>query len=139
MRLGYLYSRYPVLSQTFCDMEMIELERRGFELTVGSIHPPLTSIRHPHSTLLKAPVHYAPPPAVMQLWKEKARDEKRLPEGLIDAHATKYGPSVKAATRARNANYFAEFFRRERVEHFHVHFANRAAHTALFLKAISGL
>jgi len=49
MRLGYLYSRYPVLSQTFCDMEMLELERRGFELVVGSIHPPLTSIRHPHT------------------------------------------------------------------------------------------
>src|SRR5438270_86989 len=25
MRLGYLYSRYPVLSQTFCDTEMLEL------------------------------------------------------------------------------------------------------------------
>ena len=57
MRLGYLYSRYPVLSQTFCDMEMLELERRGFELVVGSIHPPLTSIRHPHTRALKAPVH----------------------------------------------------------------------------------
>ena len=64
MRLGYLYSRYPVLSQTFCDMEMLELERRGFELVVGSIHPPLTSIRHPHTRALKAPVHYAPPPSI---------------------------------------------------------------------------
>ena len=35
MRLGYLYSRYPVLSQTFCDTEMLELERRGFELLLG--------------------------------------------------------------------------------------------------------
>ena len=65
MRLGYLYSRYPVLSQTFCDMEMLELERRGFELVVGSIHPPLTSIRHPHIRQLKAPVHYAPPSQIV--------------------------------------------------------------------------
>ncbi len=68
MRLGYLYSRYPVLSQTFCDMEMLALERQGFALTVGSIHPPLTSIRHPHAGQLQAPVHYAPPqrdPAVV--------------------------------------------------------------------------
>jgi hypothetical protein len=36
MRLGYLYSRYPVLSQTFCDMEMLELERQGFELARGA-------------------------------------------------------------------------------------------------------
>jgi glycosyltransferase involved in cell wall biosynthesis len=139
MRLGYLYSRYPVLSQTFCDMEMLELERRGFDLVVGSIHPPLTSIRHPHTRALKAPVRYAPPPAIMRLWEEKAREENRWPEKLIGAHQQKYGPVVKATTRARNASYFAELFRREGVDHFHVHFANRAAHTALFLKAMSGL
>ncbi len=139
MRLGYLYSRYPVLSQTFCDMEMLELERRGFELVVGSIHPPLTSIRHPHTGRLKAAVHYAPPPPVMRLWEEKARDDKSWPQVLMDAHAKKYGPGVKAETRARNASYFAELFRSEGVDHFHVHFANRAAHTALFLKAMSGI
>ncbi|PYJ86546.1 MAG: hypothetical protein DME70_07995, partial [Verrucomicrobia bacterium] len=139
MRLGYLYSRYPVLSQTFCDMEMLELERRGFDLVVGSIHPPLTSIRHPHTRQLKAPVHYAPPPAIVRLWEEKMREESRWPEALVDAHERKYGAMVKAQTRARNASYFAELFRRERVDHFHVHFANRAAHTALFLKAMSGI
>src|SRR5205085_2595668 len=70
MRLGYLYSRYPVLSQTFYDAEMLALERLGFELEIGSVYPPLTSLRH---------------------------------------------------------------------EHIHVHFANRAAHTAMFLKEISGI
>ena len=48
MRLAYLYSRYPVVSQTFCDMEMLELERRGFDLVIGSVHSPLTSLRHEH-------------------------------------------------------------------------------------------
>lgn len=139
MRLGYLYSRYPVLSQTFCDMEMLELERRGFELVVGSIYPPLTSIRHPHTKHLKAAVRYAPPTAIMRLWEEHARREDRWPQELIDTHERKYGPTVKAATRARNAAYFAELFRREGVDHFHVHFANRASHTALFLKTISGI
>jgi glycosyltransferase involved in cell wall biosynthesis len=139
MRLGYLYSRYPVLSQTFCDMEMLELERRGFELVVGSIHPPLTSIRHPHAGRLQAPIHYAPPSAIVRLWEEKARMEDRWPSALVEGHERKYGPPVKAPTRARNASYFAELFRRHRVDHFHVHFANRAAHTALFLKAMAGI
>jgi glycosyltransferase involved in cell wall biosynthesis len=137
MRLGYLYSRYPVLSQTFCDMEMLALERQGFELTVGSIHPPLTSIRHPHAGRLKAPVHYAPPPAILRLWEEKERKEGGWPQTLIDSHHQKYGAGVKAPTRARNASYFAELFKHHQVEHFHVHFANRAAHTALFLKAMA--
>jgi glycosyltransferase involved in cell wall biosynthesis len=137
MRLGYLYSRYPVLSQTFCDMEMLELERRGYELVVGSIHPPLTSIRHPHTRSLKAPIHYAPPAPIMRLWEERARRQDRWPQRLIDEHDRKYGSAVKAATRARNASYFAEFFARNQVDYFHVHFANRAAHTALFLKAMA--
>ncbi|MDP9099172.1 MAG: glycosyltransferase [Verrucomicrobiota bacterium] len=120
-------------------MEMLELERHGFDLTVGSIHPPLTSIRHPHAGRLQAPVHYAPPSPILRLWEDKARTENRWPQGLVEAHERKYGPAVKAPTRARNASYFAELFRRHEVDHFHVHFANRAAHTALFLKAMSGL
>ena len=61
MRLGYLYSRYPVLSQTFCDAEMLALEQLGFELEIGSVYPPLTSLRHEHIACLRAPIHYAPP------------------------------------------------------------------------------
>src|SRR6058998_19671 len=59
MRLGYLYSRYPVLSQTFCDAEMLALERLGFELEIGSVYPPLTSLRHEHIACLRTPVHFA--------------------------------------------------------------------------------
>ena len=29
-RLAYLFSRYPVVSQTFCDSEMLALEAAGF-------------------------------------------------------------------------------------------------------------
>jgi len=139
VRLAYLYSRYPVLSQTFCDMEMLALERKGFNLTIGSIHPPLTSIRHPHAGRLQAPVHYAPPPPILELWEKRCRQQNRWPQALIEAHEQKYGAGVKAATRARNASYFAELFTRHRVDHFHVHFANRAAHTALFVRAMANI
>jgi glycosyltransferase involved in cell wall biosynthesis len=139
VRLAYLYSRYPVLSQTFCDTEMLALEKLGFPLLVGSIHPPLTSIRHAHAGRLQAPIHYAPPRPILRLWEEKIRTEKRWPEALVAAHDQKYGAGVKAATRAQNASYFAELFTRNRIGHFHVHFANRAAHTALFLKAMANI
>ncbi|PYK31648.1 MAG: hypothetical protein DME58_07085 [Verrucomicrobia bacterium] len=46
--------------------------------------------------------------------------------------------SVSAAHQLA-ALYFAEFFARSGVDHVHVHFANRAAHTAVFLKEISGI
>src|SRR5437773_3248156 len=142
MRLGYLYSRYPVISQTFCDAEMLALERRGIELVIGSVYPPLTSLRHEYIARLRAPVHYAPPQQILRIWEENAKAgcaTFKWPGKLVAQHDQKYGLSVKAEQRARNALYFAEFFTRGGVDHVHVHFANRAAHTALSLKKISGI
>lgn len=139
MRLGYLYSRYPVLSQTFCDMEMLALERRGWPLTIASVYPPLTSLRHEHLGRLRAPIHYAPPQAILRTWEKEAKARGCWPGALVDLHAHDYGPAFKAEQRARNALWFADLFTRTGVDHFHVHFANRAAHTALFVKEISGL
>jgi glycosyltransferase involved in cell wall biosynthesis len=139
MRLGYLYSRYPVVSQTFCDREMLALERLGFTLEIGSIHPPLTSLRHEHIAQLRAPIRYAPPPKILSILEENAKASGTWPADLVDLHDRKYGSVVKAPLRARNALYFADLFARKGVEHVHVHFANRAAHTALFLKAMTGL
>jgi glycosyltransferase involved in cell wall biosynthesis len=142
VRLGYLYSRYPVISQTFCDAEMLALERRGIDLEIGSIYPPLTSLRHEHISRLRAPIHYAPPQQILKIWEKNAKAGQAIakwPRELVERQERKYGPSVKAEQRARNALYFAEFFARNNVDHVHVHFANRAAHTALFLKEISGI
>jgi glycosyltransferase involved in cell wall biosynthesis len=139
MQLAYLYSRYPVLSQTFCDMEMLELERRGYDLLIGSVHAPLTSLRHEHVEKFRSPVFYAPPTPILRLWERKTRAADRWPEALIAQHDQTYGPDFKAELRARNACYFAHLFAQHRITHFHVHFANRAAHTAIFLKEISGI
>src|SRR4029450_1821952 len=137
MRLGYLYSRYPVISQTFCDAEMLAVERLCIELGIGSVYPPLTSLRHEHISRLRAPVRYAPPQEVLKIWEKDAKTTGKWPGPLVDQHERKYGPSFKAEQRARNALYFADLFERDGVDHFHVHFANRAAHTAIFLKEIS--
>jgi glycosyltransferase involved in cell wall biosynthesis len=139
MRLGYLYSRYPVISQTFCDAEMLALERGGIELVIGSVHPPLTSLRHEYIARLRAPIHYAPPQEILRIVERNAKAAGKWPRDLVERHDRKYGLGAKAELRARNALYFGDFFRRTNVDHVHVHFANRAAHTALFLKEISGI
>ena len=139
MRLGYLYSRYPVLSQTFCDAEMLELERRGHEIVLASLYPPKTALRHEYLAELLAPIRYAPSSRELDGLARKAKRARRWPEALVAKHEKKYGPEYKAALRARNALFFVELFERERVPHFHVHFANRAAHTAMFVQAISGI
>jgi len=139
MRLGYLYSRYPVISQTFCDTEMLALEQLGVPLEIGSVYPPLTSLRHEHLSRLRAPIRYAPPQQILRTLEKKAKTGGKWPAALVDLHQRKYGPRFKPGQRARNALYFADLFTHNGVDHVHVHFANRAAHTALFLKEISGI
>jgi glycosyltransferase involved in cell wall biosynthesis len=139
VRLGYLYSRYPVISQTFCDAEMLALEGLGVALEIGSIYPALTSLRHEHISRLCAPIRYAPPQKILRIWEKNAKTTGKWPQELVDRHERRYGQQVRAEQRARNALYFADLFARHGVDHFHVHFANRAAHTALFLKEVSGI
>ena len=137
MRLGYLYSRYPVISQTFCDAEMLALERRGVDLEIGSINPPFASFPHGHGSNLRAEVRYGPPPRVVRTLAQLARRDGIWPAALVAEHETRYGAAFKAEQRARNAVFFAEQFVRSGVAHFHVHFARHATHTALFVKEIS--
>src|SRR5690242_17113169 len=139
MRLGYLYSRYPVISQTFCDAEMLALERQGIELVIGSIYPPLTSLRHEYIARLRSPIHYAPPQEILKILERNSKANGKWPRALVEQHKSRYGPKAKAEQRSRNALYFADFFAHSGVDHGHVHFANRAAHSALFLKEISGI
>ncbi len=87
MRLGYLYSRYPVISQTFCDAEMLALERRGIELVIGSVYPPLTSLRHEYISRLRAPIHYAPPQEILRIF-ERERENCAANGRVISSSST---------------------------------------------------
>src|SRR5438477_120096 len=118
---------------------MLALERRGIELVIVSVYTPLTSLRHEYIAKLRAPIHYAPPQEILKMLERNAKTTSKWPRDLVERHDAKYGPVAKAEQRARNALYFAEFFARSGVDHVHVHFANRAAHTAVFLKEISGI
>lgn len=134
-RLAYVYSRFPVVSQTFCDAEMLALEQRGWELVVASLNAPPSSFRHPHLADLRAPVLYPPPPELLQSLGRGSAFELAL-GSAIAAHDAAYGKSFKAAVRARNAWALAPRLRALGVRHIHVHFANRATHTAWFLKQL---
>ncbi len=134
-RLAYLYSRYPVVSQTFCDSEMLALEVMGFDLEVVSLNPPPDSFRHERLDRLRAETHYPAPEDVVEAQAKQPAFEEKL-GALIKEHDTRYGKSFKSRTRARNAWHFAPLLRSLGVTHVHVHFANRATHSALFLKKL---
>ena len=73
MRLAYLFSRYPIVSQTFCDTEILALEQAGYELELSSVYPPPTSFRHGHAQRMRADIHYAPPSQILKLGEATAK------------------------------------------------------------------
>jgi glycosyltransferase involved in cell wall biosynthesis len=137
VRLAYLFSRFPVISQTFCVTEILGLEQKSVSIEIASINPPNTTLRHAALTRLQAPVFYAPPTMVLKELEKRARESKRWPSELIEEHEQNFGASFKSGIRARNALYFAQLFESRGIKHVHVHFANRATHTALFIKRIA--
>ena len=134
-RLAYLYSRFPVVSQTFCDAEMLALEQRGWNLVVASLNPPPSLFRHPHLADLAAPVLYPPPTDVIRQGADSEPFRAALGDA-IETHERAYGSAFKAGVRARNAWALAPRLRALGVRHVHVHFANRATHSAWFLKQL---
>ena len=139
MRIAYLFARYPVLSQTFIDTEILALERMGVEIEIYSIYAPPTSFRHGHHARMKAPIFYAPPQSLMKLGEQEARKSGRWPVALVADHDRRFGTEHKSSLRARNALYLADIFAERAITHCHVHFANTATHTAIFVKHLSGV
>ena len=141
-RIAYLFSRYPVVSQTFADSEMLALESLSYRLDIASLNPPVDAFRHERYDDFAAEVLYPPPTSVLKAWQQKFVDsgewQQRL-GSMIERHDREYGADYKASTRARNAVYFAELLKARGVGHIHVHFANRATHTALFIKQWAGI
>lgn len=133
--IGYLFSRYAVPSQTFCDSEILGLEEIGQPVVIASANPPSISFRHERLANLKAPVIYPPPGYVL---KEILEDEefKKISSRKIERHLSQYGESFKPELRAAHAWWIAQGFKKRGVEHVHIHFANRATHVALFLKEL---
>ncbi len=139
MKIAYLFSRFPVLSQTFCVTEIRGLEELGTELLIAAIHPPQTFLRHGQLRTLRAPVVYNPASSVLKSLEKSAKESGNWPADLVSRHYKEYGTGLKSAVRARNALWFDRECRTQGVEHIHVHFANRATHTALFLARMTGL
>ena len=138
-RLAYLFSRYPVISQTFVDNEILGLEAAGWEVVICSIHPPRDGLRHPRLSNLRAPILYAPPPEARKGLENDLIKKGRWPKKFLDEHARVFGEETRPELSCRNAAHFAELLPRLGVDHVHMHFANRATHAALMLKELKGI
>ena len=76
--LAYVFSRFPLLSETFLLREVLELERQGWSLELCSIQRERATLRHPEAERLLPRVRYLDPFGPRTL-RASARLLKRSP------------------------------------------------------------
>jgi glycosyltransferase involved in cell wall biosynthesis len=139
VKIAYLFSRYPVPSQTFCDTEMRALEQRGAEIEIYACSLPATSFRHEPAGRPRGPAFYAAPERALELVRLSAIARGVWPAAMVAEHQARFGAARQPARRALHAVALAGVLQRRGIDHIHVHFANRATHVALFIQALTGI
>ena len=134
-RVAYLFARYPVPSQTFCDSEMLALEELGLSLEIHATSPPRSTFRHERLALLAAEACYLPPGKLLRSHELKAPG---WPPQWVQDHAARY-PDHSVPAKARHALALAAILERRGVAHVHAHFSGHAAHVAHLLAKLSDI
>ena len=105
-RVAYLFARYPIPSQTFCDTEMLALEALGLAARDRRARARRSSIfRHERLAKLRAEAHLLPPPRIVRVHALRAERAGRWPTRRgrrLRASATARTPA-RARSRARRS------------------------------------
>lgn len=141
LRVGYMVSTWPRLSQTFVLNEILALERCGVSLRIFSAKAPRAEPVNAKVAQVRAPVTYlnfrGRRRAILFANLRIARD---LPGRYFPAmlRALRYGrPSV--LRRFFQAGYLADLLRREPLTHLHAHFSTAPTQVAMFTQELVGV
>jgi glycosyltransferase involved in cell wall biosynthesis len=146
VKLGYIIGTYPLISTTFIDREIDGLRARGFQIVVLSLRrPPHAVTQVPAYRGIVQDTMYLLPIAWLELIAAHiffALTHPLAYWGLLVYLVTRRHPSLRV--RAKTFLHWAEGvcaayrLRRAGCEHFHAHFADRAAIVALCASRLLG-
>jgi len=134
--IGYVLSKFPVLSTTFILNELLELEAQGVALQVFSLAPCSDTIRHEDFARLRTPIHYVP---------RRIDRLARSHWSLLTSDPAAYRRGAGAAVRSRalwrflQAGYVAREARRLGLTHLHAHFAHHPTTVAMLAAQLAGI
>ena len=136
LRLTYLMGRYPVLTETFIDREILRLIERGVDLRIISIRQPDVNLS-PRQQELRKRVRYLLPVNPLRLAVAHLTAVAGRPRTYFGTLAWLLTRRHPRGTRLRTVLHFgtgvyaAWILRRRRGVHIHAHFADRAATVAM--------
>ncbi len=144
MRVGYVVKEFPKVSETFICREILELERRGFDITVLTLRNTSRPARHGWLASIRAQViDCRPRCSFSQTWKVLKAQAERRPrhsDGIRAAVAQAFEcPSRSGRSYLGEASAVAEAAERFGIHHLHAHFANHPSFVAMLGHLISGI
>jgi glycosyltransferase involved in cell wall biosynthesis len=145
LRVGYLMSWYPAVTETFILHEMLELRRLGADVQIYPLLGAAQDVGHPGAAELAPRVHYhralslelvaaqlhwlvRRPRAYLRTWIDAVRGNARSPEFL-----------AKALVVVPRAAVIARRLERDGVEHVHAHWATHPALAAYVIARLTGV
>lgn len=143
MRVGYILKMFPRFSETFIMNEILELERRGVDITVFSVLPPTDGRFHSQISGLRAKVIYLPPHSYSEFWRNLRssldwlkKRKKGYSRALWHALECSTDSALKYFIRA---GFIAEWTRKLRLNHLHSHFASSPTHIAMYTSMMTNI
>jgi len=145
MRVAYIMSRFPNLTETFVLYEMVALERRGVSVDVYPLLRERQDVVHADALRIARRACYQPFLS-LRILAANVRACTRQPRAycrvLAEVLRGTWGSInflIGAIGIFPKAVLFAEKMRRDGVEHIHAHFANHPTVAALIVHRLTGI
>ncbi len=142
LRVGYLLRMYPRFTQTFVVNEILELERQGIDVRIGSLRKPTDGCFHESICRVKAPVEYFPEYMAESRSKQlRTHVQAWRKEGAAYLCAARHTSRYAGIdwTDFRQAALVLKWARKNKLAHVHVHFGTHEASVALLAHIMGGL
>ena len=145
-KVAYIMSRYPILTTTFIDRELLEAKRLGLDMVLVAIRRARKGTFSPPVQRLSEEAVYLLPVSAIQLIRAHFHffiTRFRAYIGTLVYLLFQEHPSWRA--RAKTVLHFgegvlaADLLRDKAVEHVHAHFADNAATIAMVIHRMTGV
>ena len=145
MKIAYMMSRFPKISETFILFEILEQERLGNTVEVFPLlreHQPVT---HPEAERLTARAHFHPflsLPIILANLSFMLKKPLAYFKTLFEVLGGTFGSTnffFGALTYFPKAVRFAHEMQQLGIEHIHAHFCNHPAMVALIIHRLTGI
>jgi len=148
IRIAYIVSRFPKLSETFVFREVNELRRQGAEVLCFSIHRPMQEPLPPDAQHFLQETTYLWPPHPAQFFAGMLKFAATRPAEFFDTLKLfwRQAPPLRGFSGKKRfvlhfleGAYLAHLCKQRGVEYIHAHFANGPSSVALAASELSGI